>query len=139
MHVCVHVCVSVRVCVCVCVCVFWCVHKNITLSAYRHTTGGINVIFEVQAGDIPVANLQTALAADSFVSSFESSMAANGYTVTAAVVKEVDEPPASTEGAGGGAPAPQLAGANFGLARWPSALLGCAVSLAVVLLAYPGN
>ena len=95
----------------------------------------------MQAGDIPVANLQTALAAESFVSSFESSMAANGYAVTASVVKEVDEPPAVTEEAGGGAAAPQLAGASFGLARAPSVLLGCAVSLAVVLLAYryPGN
>jgi hypothetical protein len=71
--------------------------KDMTTSARRQNTGGITVIFEVQAGEIPVANLESALSSDTFSSSFESNMAANGYTVSATLVKEKTESSAFVE------------------------------------------
>ena len=79
-----------------------------TTSARRQTTGGVTVIFEVQAGEIPVANLESALYSDTFTSSFESNMAANGYAVSATVVKKDTESPAFVEEV----KEPQLAGSR---------------------------
>ena len=52
-------------------------------STRRVTSGGIRVEYQVQADDVAIESIQSALESDSFGSAFERSMAANGYKVKA--------------------------------------------------------
>ena len=52
-------------------------------STRRVTSGGIRVEYQVQADDLAIESIQSALESDSFGSAFERSMAANGYEVKA--------------------------------------------------------
>ena len=52
-------------------------------STRRVTSGGIRVEYQVQADDVAIESIQSALESDSFGSAFERSMAANGYEVKA--------------------------------------------------------
>jgi len=63
-----------------------------TTSTRRSTSGGISVVYEVQASGVPVSVLESALTADGFTNSFEGSMAANGYPVQAEMITATTTP-----------------------------------------------